>query len=37
MNSPLERREIRLRGLLPLVPGVSTGHEQAEAGFLGRA
>jgi hypothetical protein len=30
MNSPLETREIRLRGLLTLVPGASMGHEKGE-------
>lgn len=37
MNSPLERREVRLRGLLPRARGAPTDAEAANDRFLGRA
>ena len=37
MNSPRERRKIRLRGLVTAGPVHRSGHENSESRFLGRA
>jgi hypothetical protein len=37
MNSPLENRRIRLRGLQPRALSAMTGHEHAESRFISRA
>ena len=37
LKSRLERREIRLRGLWPRVPGATTDHEHSDSRFLSRA
>jgi len=37
MNSPLERRKVRLRGLRPQVKRLANGYENSDGRFLGRA